>query len=65
MNPRTQTPIVATVSTGTLAAVLAFVVPLGKLADAVSMGTLTAFSFVCLGVIWRARYTGPGCGTPL
>lgn len=65
VNPRTKTPIVSCVVTGLLCAVLAFCVPLETLADAVSMGTLVAFSAVCLGVAWRARYTGPGCGTPV
>lgn len=64
IHPKTKTPVVAAVFCGLLCAVLSFCVPLEVLADAVSMGTLTAFSFVCLGVSYRARYQ-PGCATPI
>lgn len=42
--------------------VLAFCLPLEVLADAVSMGTLFAFSVVCVGVAWRARCPPPALG---
>jgi len=64
IHPKTQTPVIAAVFCAVICAVLSFVVPLEVLADAVSMGTLTAFSFVCLGIAYRARYQ-PGCATPL
>lgn len=38
INPRTESPIVATIITGTIIGVLAFFVPLEILADLVSMG---------------------------
>jgi hypothetical protein len=56
INPRTQSPVVATVITGTIIGVLAFFVPLEILADLVSMGTLFAFTTVTLSVAVRARY---------
>ncbi|KAI8467780.1 MAG: amino acid permease-domain-containing protein [Monoraphidium minutum] len=61
INPRTESPIVATVITGTIVGVLAFFVPLEVLADLVSMGTLFAFTVVDLSVAVRARYR-PGSG---
>lgn len=63
MNPKTQSPIVATIITGTIIGLLAFFVPLEILADLVSMGTLVAFSVVTMSVAVRARYI-PGKGIP-
>lgn len=63
VNPRTQSPIVATIITGTIIGVLAFFVPLEVLADLVSMGTLFAFAIVDLSVAVRARYQS-GKGIP-
>lgn len=61
VNPKTQSPIVATIITGVIIGVLAFFVPLEILADLVSMGTLFAFTIVTLSVAVRARYmTGQG-----
>lgn len=45
-----RTPYVATLVTGGIAAVMAGAVPLGVLDELVSMGTLLAFSIVCIGV---------------
>lgn len=56
VSPRTQSPVVATVITGTIIGLLAFFVPLETLADLVSMGTLFAFSVVTMSVAVRARY---------
>lgn len=56
MSPRTQSPVVATIITGTIIGLLAFFVPLETLADLVSMGTLFAFSVVTMSVAVRARY---------
>lgn len=56
MSPRTQSPVVATIITGTIIGVLAFFVPLETLADLVSMGTLFAFTIVTMSVAVRARY---------
>lgn len=46
-----QIPVVATWTTGILTAVIAFFVSLDVLAQAISIGTLWAFSIVCAGVI--------------
>eukprot|EP00775_Hariotina_reticulata_P009041 gene9041-9212_t len=57
VHPRTESPVVATIFTGSIVAVLAFFVPLEVLADLVSMGTLVAFTSVTLSVAVRARYS--------
>lgn len=51
VNPRTMTPVTNTVIVAIAAALLAALVPLDKLADMVSIGTLTAFIIVSIGVI--------------
>ena len=51
VNPRTMTPATNTVIVAIAAALLAALVPLDKLADMVSIGTLTAFIIVSIGVI--------------
>jgi amino acid transporter len=55
VNPRTFTPIPATIIVGIGVALLAGVVPLDVLADLVSIGTLAAFMVVSLGVIVLRR----------
>lgn len=51
VNPRTMAPVKNTVVVGVAASVLAAVIPLDKLTDMVSIGTLTAFAVVSVGVI--------------
>jgi APA family basic amino acid/polyamine antiporter len=51
VNARTMTPVSNTVIVALAAATLAAFVPLDKLADMVSIGTLTAFIVVSIGVI--------------
>ncbi|WP_204081396.1 amino acid permease [Mycobacterium riyadhense] len=51
VNPRTMTPVNNTVIVAVVAAVLAALIPLNHLADMVSIGTLTAFIVVSVGVI--------------
>jgi basic amino acid/polyamine antiporter, APA family len=51
VNTRTMTPVTNTVIVAIAAATLAAFVPLDKLADMVSIGTLTAFIVVSVGVI--------------
>jgi APA family basic amino acid/polyamine antiporter len=50
-NRRTQTPVITTVGTGIIVAVLAAIVPLDTLLALVNIGTLSAFAIVCLGVL--------------
>jgi basic amino acid/polyamine antiporter, APA family len=51
VNQRTMTPVTNTVIVAVAASLLAAFIPLQKLADMVSIGTLTAFIVVSIGVI--------------
>jgi basic amino acid/polyamine antiporter, APA family len=51
VNARTMTPVNNTVIVAIVAAILSGFIPLDKLADMVSIGTLTAFIIVSVGVI--------------
>ncbi|MDI3315995.1 MAG: amino acid permease [Mycobacterium sp.] len=51
VNPHTMTPVGNTVIVGAAVALLAGLVPLGRLAEIVSLGTLAAFAVVSLSVI--------------
>jgi basic amino acid/polyamine antiporter, APA family len=51
VNPRTMTPVFNTILVAIVVSILAGFVPLDKLADMVSIGTLTAFIVVSVGVI--------------
>lgn len=63
VNPETQTPTRSIVSMGILISLVAGFVPLADLAELVNIGTLTAFIFVCLGVIVM-RYRHPELPRP-
>jgi basic amino acid/polyamine antiporter, APA family len=58
VSPRTQTPVQNTIIVSVVVAILAAIVPLDYLIDVVSIGTLTAFVVVSLGVI-ILRYREP------
>jgi APA family basic amino acid/polyamine antiporter len=51
IDPRTRTPLVTTLVTGGVVALLAAAVPLDVLLAMVNIGTLSAFTIVCLGVL--------------
>lgn len=51
VNPRTSVPVANTLIVSGFVSLLAALVPLGKLVDATSIGTLFAFSLVNVGVI--------------
>ena len=51
INPRTCTPVVTTLTTGVLVALLAGVIPIEALLALVNVGTLSAFTIVCIGVL--------------
>ncbi|MGB2738342.1 MAG: amino acid permease [Candidatus Nanopelagicales bacterium] len=55
VNPKTQTPVANTIIVTVVISILAAVVPLDKLAEATSIGTLFAFVLVNLGVIVLRR----------
>ncbi len=55
VNPRTRTPVFNTVVVAVVVSVLAALVPLDRLADLVSIGTLVAFIVVSIGVIILRR----------
>ncbi|HET9047582.1 MAG TPA: amino acid permease [Chiayiivirga sp.] len=58
-----QTPYVGTIIVGIVAAVLAGLFPVNVLGELVAMGTLLAFTTVCIGVL-VLRYTRPDMPRP-
>jgi amino acid transporter len=55
LNPRTMTPVPATLISATVIALLAGVIPINFLAEMTSIGTLVAFLVVSIGVIVLRR----------
>lgn len=51
VNPRTGTPVASTLLLGVITGLIAATVPLGVLAELVSIGTLSAFSAVSIAVV--------------
>ncbi|GAC1522818.1 MAG: amino acid permease [Vulcanimicrobiaceae bacterium] len=52
IDPRFKTPVITTMTTGVLVALLALIVPLNQLLNLVNIGTLVAFVVVCAGVLF-------------
>ena len=63
VHPRFRTPHLSTLITGAVVAVAAGLLPLTTLSHLVSMGTLLAFTLVCVGIIILRR-TAPDLERP-
>ncbi|HEU5351188.1 MAG TPA: amino acid permease [Terracidiphilus sp.] len=63
LHPRFRTPHLTTIIVGLFAATLAALFPITLLGELVSLGTLLAFTIVCLGV-WVMRVRHPGMKRP-
>jgi APA family basic amino acid/polyamine antiporter len=63
VHPTHKTPYVGTLVTGSLAALIAGLFPVTILGELVSIGTLLAFTTVCIGVL-VLRYTRPDLPRP-
>jgi APA family basic amino acid/polyamine antiporter len=63
IHARFRTPYKGTIVSGVVCALLAAIVPLDVLGELISIGTLAAFAFVCLGVL-RLRWTAPHVHRP-
>jgi len=63
IDPRTRTPLLTTSLTGGIVAILAGLVPLDVLLSLVNIGTLSAFSIVCAGVL-ALRLAEPAARRP-
>jgi APA family basic amino acid/polyamine antiporter len=63
VHPKFRTPWIATIITGSVAALVAGLFPIGLLGELVSIGTLLAFVIVC-GGIWVLRVKRPDLPRP-
>ncbi|MEO7038550.1 MAG: amino acid permease, partial [Candidatus Elarobacter sp.] len=52
IHPRFKTPVITTMLTGVIVAMLTLIVPLNQLLNLVNIGTLIAFTVVCAGVLY-------------
>jgi APA family basic amino acid/polyamine antiporter len=58
-----RTPLIGTLLTGAVAALIAGLIPLAALGELISLGTLLAFTMVCVGILMLRRID-PGAHRP-
>jgi APA family basic amino acid/polyamine antiporter len=63
VHPKTRTPWISNIVFGLIAGIMPALLPVGKLAELVNMGTLLAFAIVCAGV-WILRVRNPELPRP-
>lgn len=63
IHPRTHSPVKIIMINGIIIAIISGIAPIDRAAELVNIGTLTAFTFVCAGVI-LFRYTHPDLERP-
>jgi hypothetical protein len=63
VHPKTRTPWISNIVFGLIAGIMPALLPVGKLAELVNMGTLLAFAIVCAGV-WILRVRHPEMHRP-
>ena len=63
VHPRFRTPYIPTIMTGIAVGLTAAFLPIQEIAELTNIGTLFAFSLVCIGV-WILRHADPGRKRP-